>query len=106
MASKVIVKLEDDLDGTEAAETVHFALEGVEYEIDLSEQNAAKLRECVAGYVEKARKIGGRGRRSRSHLQIVDSKSIRKWAEANGIELSTRGRIPADVISQYQAAGN
>jgi hypothetical protein len=108
MASKVIVRLEDDLDGSEAAETIHFSIDGVEYEIDLSESNASKLRDDLAGYVKKARKVGGR-RTRRSSIgspSLIDNKSVRKWAQANGIEVSARGRISADVVSQYQAAGN
>jgi hypothetical protein len=107
MASKVVIRLEDDVDGSEATETVHFALEGVEYEIDLSEQNAAKLRDSVAGYVEKARKVRGRGRRSgdggvkRDQLQ---TKAIRAWAQSHGHDVSGRGRIPASVVEAYDAA--
>jgi hypothetical protein len=107
MVSKVIIRREDDLDGSEAIETIQFAIDNVEYEIDLSADNAAKLRASVASYVDKARKVGGRTRRASTRAPSpIDSRSVRKWAAANGIELSTRGRIPADVVSQYQAAGN
>jgi hypothetical protein len=107
MVSKVITRLEDDLDGSQAAETIKFSIDGVEYEIDLSEKNAGKLRADLALYVGHARKVGGRGRRASTGApSLIDNQSVRKWAASNGIELSKRGRIPADVVSQYQAAGN
>jgi hypothetical protein len=107
MVSKVITRLEDDLDGSEAAETVKFSIDGVDYEIDLSKQNADKFRNSFGDYISHGRKVGGRrGRKSAAASDGVDIKAVRKWAASNGIEVSTRGRVPADVISQYQAAGN
>ena len=107
MVSKVITRLEDDIDGGEAAETVQFSIDGVEYEIDLSERNANRLRNSLKEFISHGRKVGGRrGRRSKSPFDGVDSHAVRVWAEANGIQVSTRGRIPADLISQYHAAGN
>ena len=110
MASKTVVLLEDDTDGSEAAETVRFAIDGVDYEIDLSERNAAKLRSAFEPYVAKARKTGKRsGRRGTARANgfgEVDTKAVRKWAEANGIKLNTRGRIPTDVLQKYRAAGH
>jgi hypothetical protein len=107
MVSRVLIRREDDLDGSEATETIQFGIDNVEYEIDLSADNAAKLRESVASYVDKARKVGGRTRKASATVTpLVDTKAVRAWAQANGIELAKRGRIPTDVISQYQAAGN
>lgn len=108
MASRTIVLYEDDLDGTEAAGTVTFALEGVQYEIDLSNKNADKLRKAMAPYVEAARRVGGsRGRRSSGRSTgEVDPKAVRAWAESNGITVSARGRVPAGLVEQYRAAGN
>jgi hypothetical protein len=103
---RVVTSLVDDTDGSEASETVNFGMDGAAYEIDLSEGNAAKLRDDLAAYIAKARKVGRTRRVSGGTSSLVDNKSVRKWAAANGIELSQRGRIPADVISQYQAAGN
>jgi hypothetical protein len=106
MVSRVITRLEDDLDGSEAVETIQFSVDGVEYEIDLSKSNADNLRDSFGDYIAHGRKVGGRrGRRSASPGQ-VDIKAVRAWANSNGIQLSQRGRIPADVISQYHAAGN
>ena len=107
MVSKVITRLEDDLDGSEAAETVRFTIDGVDYEIDLSKSNADKFRNSFGDYIAHGRKVGG-SRRARKSMSSdsVDIKAVRKWAASNGIQVSTRGRVPADVISQYQAAGN
>jgi hypothetical protein len=106
MASRVITTLVDDTDGSEAAETVQFGMDGASYEIDLSADNAAKLRDAVAAYVEKARKVGGRRGSKAQPAHLVDNKAVRAWAQANGIELSKRGRIPADIIERYKADGN
>jgi hypothetical protein len=106
MSSKVLVILEDDVDGSEAAETIEFALDGTSYAIDLSDANAKKLRGSLDGYISKARKTGGRRSSGRKGSSEVDNKAVRRWAESNGIELSKRGRIPQDVVSQFRAAGN
>jgi hypothetical protein len=107
VVSKVITRLEDDLDGSEAAETVKFAVDDVEYEIDLSKSNAEKFRNSFGDYISHGRKVGG-GRRSRKSASDggVDIKAVRKWAESNGIAVSTRGRVPAEVIEKYRQAGN
>src|SRR5215217_2705967 len=105
MSSKVVVLLEDDVNGGEAAETVEFGLDGTSYAIDLSEQNAKKLRETLDGYVSKARKVSVR-RSGRKTSSGVDIHAVRAWAEANGIEVSKRGRISRDIVSQFRAAGN
>jgi hypothetical protein len=106
MSSKVLVILEDDLDGGKADETVEFGLDGAAYAIDLSDDNAKKLRGALDGYVSKARKVSGKRSTSRKASSPVDTKAIRVWAASNGIELSTRGRVPASVIEQFRAAGN
>lgn len=106
MASKVQVVLIDDLTGGDADRTVSFALEGVGYEIDLSEANAAKLREALAPYVAAGRKSSGKRASRRGGRSSAGSRSaeIRAWAAANGIEVSQRGRVPADVVAKYDAA--
>jgi nucleoid-associated protein Lsr2 len=107
VVSKVITRLEDDLDGSEAAETVKFSIDGSDYEIDLSKANADKFRNSFGDYISHSRKVGG-GRRGRKAAGSdgVDIKAVRAWAASNGIEVSTRGRVPADVIEKYRAAGN
>jgi nucleoid-associated protein Lsr2 len=106
MAQRVVVALEDDLDGSPAEETVRFGVGGAEYEIDLSAKNAAAFRKRLAPFVEHARKTGrGQPRRtSRTVASRQRSSEIRAWAREQGIVVSERGRIPADVMEQYQAA--
>lgn len=106
MAQKVSIVLVDDLDGSEATETVAFSIDGTSYEIDLSAANAAKLRDAFAAYVGHARKVGarrGNGRRS-STAAGPSAKDVRAWARANGTNLPDRGRIPGDVLAAYNAA--
>jgi hypothetical protein len=108
MAQKVEVLLVDDIDGGEADETVSFSLDGTSYEIDLSKKNAAKLRNSLEPFVanaRKARKTTGRaGRGSRTAGSRERSAEIREWAKNHGIKVNERGRIPANVIEQYEAA--
>jgi hypothetical protein len=112
MAKKVTVTLVDDFDGEGAAdETVEFGLDGVSYEIDLSAKNAAKLRNDLKQWVESGRRVGGRRRgrsvgtgRGRAAIDREQSAAIRDWARRNGHNVSTRGRIPADVIDAFHAA--
>lgn len=106
MATKVTVALEDDLDGGPADETVRFAFGGAEYEIDLSKKNATAFRKQVTPFIDHARKPGrGQPRRSvGTGASRQRSGDIRAWAKGRGIAVSDRGRIPASVVDQYQAA--
>jgi hypothetical protein len=106
MSSKVVVLLEDDVDGTRADETIEFGIDGTTYAIDLNDQNAKKLRSALDGYISKARKVSGRRSTSRKASSGLDLKAVRAWAASNGIELSSRGRVPSSVLEQYRAAGN
>jgi hypothetical protein len=112
MAQRTIVELIDDLDGGEAGETVEFGVDGVAYEIDLSSNNAEKLRDSLAGYVAHARRAGGRrkptarpsGRGSSAGRATVDREqnaAIREWARKRGMSVSDRGRIPSEVLEAY-----
>ncbi|MFJ4678954.1 MULTISPECIES: Lsr2 family protein [Kitasatospora] len=118
MAQRVQVILEDDLDGGSADETVTFALDGVAYEIDLKSDNAEKLRDLLAPYVEKGRKQSGRltaprrggsgggrsgGGRSAAAGQ-ADTAKIRTWAKENGLPVNDRGRVPSNVREAYEKA--
>ena len=105
--------LVDDLTGEPADTTVRFALDSREYELDLTENNAAELRDAFARYVTAARKAStGRagGRRgapvTKPTFSEVDPAAVRAWAAGQGIDVSPRGRISAKVIEQYRAAGN
>ena len=108
MAQKVNIVLVDDLDGTEATETVAFGLDGTAYEIDLNDANAASLREALSGYVGHAPKVTGGGRRTRrssgGSASSSNTKDVREWAKSQGMEVSERGRISADVQQAYDAA--
>jgi hypothetical protein len=106
MATKIAVALEDDLDGGVADETVRFRLGTADYEIDLSKKNATAFRAGVAPFVEHARKAGRGPRRSAGRPTSARERStdIRAWAKAAGIAISDRGRIPASVVEQYEAA--
>ena len=108
MAQKITVTLEDDLDGGAAAETLQFSFDGTQYEIDLNKKNARAFRKQVAPFIEHARRAGrgqrrqpGRTQPSRRH-----SSDVRAWAKDQGITVSARGRIPASVVEQYEAAAN
>lgn len=111
MAQKTIVQLVDDLDGTplETGEgsTVRFALEGTEYEIDLSNANVEKLHKALADYV-KAGRVVSRARAARGTARKSsgnsDTTAIRQWAKDTGLEVSERGRVSADVVAAYNAA--
>jgi hypothetical protein len=107
MAQKVQVLLVDDLDGSEATETVAFGLDGASYEIDLSTGNAGKLRKELASYVEHARKASApaaRRRRARTGPGRERSAQIRAWAKQRGYKVNERGRIPANIVAEYEAA--
>src|ERR1700757_760701 len=106
MAQKVQVLLVDDLDGSEATETVSFGLDGVSYEIDLSSGNAGKLRKELAHYVEHARKASAPARRRRARTGPGRGRSaqIRAWAKQRGYKVNERGRIPANIVAEYEAA--
>ena len=106
MAQKVQVLLVDDLDGGEASETVSFSLDGTAYEIDLTSENAGKLRKDFTQYIDHARKGGGGGRRRRARTGPGRERSaeIRAWARQRGHKVSERGRIPATIIQEYEAS--
>jgi hypothetical protein len=113
VARTVRVRLVDDLDGSEASETVTFSLDQRVYEVELSEENAAKLRDALAPFVSAARRSGtGGGRRRRSSggsgsppphstYDRARNASIREWAREHGHEVAVRGRIPASVLEAY-----
>jgi hypothetical protein len=105
VATRITVLLEDDLDGGPADETVRFGLDGVDYEIDLSKQHARAFRRELASFLIHARRAGrGRRRPARSSSGRRRTSDIRAWVKDAGFKVSDRGRIPASVIAQYQAA--
>jgi hypothetical protein len=106
MAQKITVALEDDLDGGPADETVRFGIDGADYEIDLNTKNATAFRGQLAPFIQHARRAGRGPRRrpGRTASSRERSGSIRAWAKGQGIAVSDRGRIPASVVEQYEAA--
>jgi hypothetical protein len=106
MARSVAVVVTDDIDGSPDAETVTFGLDGVTYEIDLSTGNRARLERDFAPYIEAGRRISrgrNRGSQGRSAGPRIDRAAVRAWAKENGIQVSERGRISAQLMSQYEA---
>jgi Lsr2 len=106
MATRTTVTLKDDLDGGPAEETVRFVLGAVDYEIDLSAANAGRFHAQLEPFIEHARRPGRgqRARPGRTSEDRRDSAQVRAWAKEHGIEISERGRIPATVTEQYEAA--
>jgi hypothetical protein len=114
VAQKVQMLFVDDIDGSEADETVRFALDGTGYEIDLNSGHAAALRASLAGYIDAGRRAPraqppGRGRQPASGTKSRsrsggESTQIREWAKSQGIEVKERGRIPADLMVKFKAA--
>ena len=110
MAQRVNVVLVDDVDGSEASETVKFGLDGADYEIDLSAENAGKLREALALYLGHARRTGGRRRAggqaapASRDAEGPSAAEIRAWARENGWDVPERGRVSAEVREAFMAA--
>jgi len=109
MAHRMV--LVDDIDGSEATETVTFGLDGSEYEIDLSSDNADRLREVLAPYIGHGRRASGRRRSGGGARAAAPSRSagpspaeIRSWARENGWDVPERGRVSAEVREAYAAA--
>lgn len=114
MAQKTIIQLIDDLDGSssDSIETVQFGLDGVTYEIDLNDDHAGQLRDCLAAFISSARRTGGRVKRGTAtavpHVNGTgrsreQTQAIREWARKNGYEVAERGRIPATVVEAFEA---
>ena len=109
MAQQVVVV--DDLTGEPGALTRGLRLDGVEYEIDLTDASFKELQELLRPYLEAARVVRfksgstGSGRPVRK-AQVLPSSTttIRAWAGANGVACPHRGRIPAAVVAAYEQA--
>jgi hypothetical protein len=115
MAQKTIVQLFDDLDGStgEDIRLVEFSLDGVTYEIDLNDANAATLRDGLAEFVDAARRTGGRLKRAAAFPAAKpagevrskeQTRAMREWARRNGHDVSERGRIPSAVVDAFEQA--
>jgi len=113
MASRTTVTLIDDLDGsTGGIRTVSVSLDGQVVELDLSETNYDKLQQALAPYLAAGRKTktsSAGSRRSSSPAPTAagkqqDTQAIREWAEANGHQVNSRGRVKKEIVDAYQAA--
>lgn len=114
MAKQIITNIIDDLDGSEADETVSFALDGVGFDIDLNTKNAKVLRDFLEKYMEAGTRTGrveGKHAQIRGYrpttvqntLNREQNQKIRTWAENNGWELADRGRIPQVIIDAFES---
>jgi hypothetical protein len=103
---RVEVHLEDDLTGGPADETVRFGLDGADYEVDLSNRHAGELRRQLAPFVEHARLVRSQRQRPRARTAASRERSrdIRAWAERQGFSVADHGRLPGNVIHEYEAA--
>ncbi|MFC3452911.1 histone-like nucleoid-structuring protein Lsr2 [Amycolatopsis speibonae] len=117
MAQKVSVQIVDDIDGGEATQTVPFALDGVTYEIDLSDDNAGALRDELERFIDASRRTGGRKVKVATGQSTVTgtaakptdrerNQQVRAWASANGYAIAERGRIPNDIYEAFDNAGS
>jgi len=112
MAKKTITILTDDLDGEElplGTRSTRFSLDGVEYEIDLSADNARALAAALSPYISAGRRVGGARTASapRTRTKSTDAdrlQAIRSWAQGNGYTVGDRGRIKAEIVDAYDAA--
>jgi hypothetical protein len=108
MAQQIQTLVIDDLDGGPAEGTVRFAVDGTDYEIDLSSKHSDELHTTLRKYVEHARKVGGTARRSGTRSgrkpSTVDTVAVRTWAREHGYDIKGRGRVPADLVVKYQEA--
>ncbi len=111
MVQQTSVSLIDDLDGSKAAETIAFGLDGSNFEIDLSKKHAAALRRALSEFVEHGRRVkSGASTNARRGPRRSDARTgpapaiVREWAIGRGIAVSARGRVAADIIAQYQSA--
>lgn len=109
MAKEHIISITDDIDGSPASTTVEFSLDGKSYSIDLNDGHVGHLHGIYEPYIEAGRRTSGRSqaRGSRSAAQDgANAKTVRAWAQSQGIPMNPRGRISSDVMVQFRAAGN
>jgi hypothetical protein len=99
----------DDIDGSAAEGSVHFALDGTEYEIDLNTEHAQQLRDALAAYLKAGRRVSGGSRQParggrRGPASGLNTTEVREWAKAQGIDVKDRGRVPAELVVKFKAA--
>lgn len=96
MARQVQIALIDDIDGSEATESIAFSIAGQHFEIDLNDEHAAQFHAALEPYIEAAR--------SSKQTAASEAPAIRAWAKENNIKVNARGRLNADVVGAYNAA--
>ncbi|MDT2007954.1 Lsr2 family protein [Rhodococcus opacus] len=114
MARRAVVELVDDIDGTvfgDEGESINYAVDGVEYEIDLKGEHAKEFRDALDYWIAHSRRVGGRKRRSNRVTDPIGStprtgevKKIREWATEQGYEMPSRGRIRAEIVQAFHDA--
>jgi hypothetical protein len=105
VAQQITTLLIDDIDGTEASETIKFSYQGIDYEIDLNNKHTKALDESFQEWIEHARRVGGRRNSAKSASKSgLDTSAIRAWARENGYNVNDRGRVAADIIDAYLKA--
>jgi hypothetical protein len=112
MVQKHIVQLFDDIDESEAVETIVFSVDGASYEIDLSAEHAEQLRDALALYIAHGRRVSGRGsdrsgsprRSAPARIDREQTAAIREWARSNGHAVGHKGRIPGHIVEAYNAS--
>lgn len=106
MAKKIV--LVDDIDGTDATETVRLSINGTEVELDLNTKNAAKVKSIIQPYIDAGRKTRGQGvvtkKSSSSGPDRAQLTAIREWANGNGFTVSMRGKIPQEAVDAFEKA--
>ena len=106
MAQRTQIVFTDDLDGGPADTTVSFTVDGTAYEIDLSTAHAEEFRTALQPFVAAARRVGSSSRRAGKSGRSGGPapSAVREWAKGEGIKVSDRGRVPAELIVKFQAA--
>ncbi len=103
--TQVVLTDDDDIDGSEAEETVRIGLHGSDCEIDLSKKHADQLAEAIEPHIRVVRvgqRVAGAHRPSvRSAGHRRHQAAVREWACAHGLDVTGRGRIPTDVVANY-----
>lgn len=106
MARTTVVTVTDDIDGSDGAETISFGFGGQTYEIDLGKKNLDTFKKGLQPFIDSGRKVGRQSaaKPARGKTSRKDSSAIRAWAAGQGLAVSERGRIPAAVVAEYEAA--
>lgn len=106
MARREITQYFDDLDNSSLNEDdvriMRFGFDGIEYVLDLPEDNAQEFNRLMAPYIAGAREVTVIRTLPHESMRTHDSsRTIRRWAKEHGIKVSNRGKIPHKVIEAY-----